>query len=141
MKQQSCFAPPLRDQGANQLSSINQTQSINSCLVNRSTDELGFDRCGVSRNRWDPFWIESADVRFKVVFLLLLSVIGQRINNRSSDSLDIRRGDQCVRGFPRMPFHTHTPPSHWEYLNGLVPDLQPPADAHRTRRQTPLAMS
>lgn len=34
--------PPLR-QEANKLS-INQTQSIDSCLVSRSTNELGFDR-------------------------------------------------------------------------------------------------
>lgn len=36
--------PLLLSQEANQLSSINQTQSIDSYLVNRSANELGFDR-------------------------------------------------------------------------------------------------
>lgn len=40
-------ASPLLSQEANLLSSINQTQSIDSYLVNRSANELGLDRCGV----------------------------------------------------------------------------------------------
>lgn len=43
--------PPSPSQEANQLSSINQTQSIDSYLVKRSTNELGFDRYGVLKNQ------------------------------------------------------------------------------------------
>lgn len=43
-------APPaILSREANQLSSINLTQSIDSYLVNRSTNELGFDRYGFLR--------------------------------------------------------------------------------------------
>lgn len=50
-KQQSCS--PRLTQGTNMPSTINQTQSIDGWLVNRSTNTPGFDRYGIVRTVQD----------------------------------------------------------------------------------------
>lgn len=63
-KQQSCFPPPCLSQEANMLSSINQTQSIDGYLANRSTNELKFDLYGILKSVNDVLSQEKSIFRY-----------------------------------------------------------------------------
>lgn len=57
-------ASPCLSQEANMLSSINQTQSIDGYLANRSTNELRFDRYGILKSVNDVLSQEKSIFRY-----------------------------------------------------------------------------